>query len=405
MTLKSRLSALQQQAGTRPTPAPPVAPPAASSLRQRLAHLRPERVQGRTAPTVGRMSVEELARAVNGEFVAEGLIKIDEEVPLNSNLGRVELSGLRNISLLPGEQQGMPSVYIDTETTGLAGGSGTLAFLVGVAMVQKDSIWLTQFLITSFAAEPALLSEVEKLLTATHRLVSYNGKSYDLPLLVTRFRLQGLRPAFAEREHLDLLHPMRRLFARRWADCRLQTVEKNLLGYHRTDDLPGAEAPEAWFAFLRTGYGDKLVKVVVHNRQDILSLAVAHAALAQAISEPAQYPFDLHGLSRWLAETNEPQAIAVLQSTRGRLCDDSKRLLGQLFRRAENWNEAVPLWEELASQGCVESIERLAKFHEHVSKDLTRAWQYCERLPGANSDIRRRNRLREKLAKQSGTLM
>lgn len=397
MTLKSRLSQLQSQAGARPVAAPPVVPPAATSLRERLAHLRPERVQGRPVAAFARMSAGDLARAVNGEFVADGLIKIEEFVPLAGRIGRCELSALTDIPLLPGETEQQPGLYIDTETTGLAGGSGTLAFLVGVAIVRDESIQLIQFLITSFAAEAALLAEVEKVLPATHRLVSYNGKSYDLPLLITRFRMQGLSPAFAGRAHLDLLHPVRRLFAKRWDDCRLQTVEKNLLGFHRVDDLPGAEAPEAWFAFLRAGYGDKLVRVVEHNRQDILSLAAAHATLAQAIADPRCHKADLYGLARWLSEVNEQQALALLRSERDGLCDDSKRLLAQLLRRSENWGEALPIWEELAHQGCVESTERLAKYHEHVSKDIEAALHFCEQLPGSRADIHRRNRLRVKL--------
>jgi hypothetical protein len=374
MTLKSRLSQLQSQAGARPVAAPPVVPPAATSLRERLAHLRPERVHGFPVTTFGRMSTEDLAHALNGAFVAEGLIRIEESVPLSGRIGKVELRGLNAIPLLPGETQSMPGIYIDTETTGLAGGSGTLAFLVGVAVIHDESVQLTQFLITRFAAEAALLCEVEKLLPATHRLVSYNGKSYDLPLLTTRFRMQGLSPAFAGREHLDLLHPVRRLFGKRWDDCRLQTLEKNLLGFRRVDDLPGAEAPEAWFAFLRAGYGEKLIKVVEHNRQDILSLAAAHATLAQAIADPRGHKADLYGLG-----------------------DDGKRLLAHLLRREENWTEAVPIWEGLAEKGCIDSLERLAKYHEHVSKDLAAALHYCERLPGSLADIHRRNRLHKKL--------
>ena len=395
MTLKSRLSQLQSQAGSRPAGPPPVAPPE-STLRQRLAHLRPERVQGRPALSFGRMSAEELARAVNGAFVAKGLIKIEEEVPLNGRIGGVELSGLNDVPLLPGETEKQPGVYLDTETTGLAGGSGTLAFLVGVAIIGNESIRLTQFLITSFAAEHALLSEVEKLLPAEHRLVSYNGKSYDLPLLITRFRMQGLRPAFAGHEHLDLLHPIRRLFGKRWADCRLTTVEKNLLGFHRVDDLPGAEAPEAWFAFLRAGFGDKLVKVVEHNRQDILSLAAAHAALAHSIANPARHKLDIYALARWLSEVDEADALSLLRGETNGLCDDGLRLLAHLHRREENWTEAVPIWEALADKGCLESVERLAKYHEHVSKDIDTALHYCERLPGSPADIHRRNRLHQK---------
>jgi len=342
------------------------------------------------------MSAEELARAVSGKFVAEGLIKIEESVPLSGRIGSCALSGVTSIGLLPGETRGLPGIYIDTETTGLAGGSGTLAFLVGIAIIGERTIDLTQFLITSFAAEASLLAELEKRLPAEHRLVSYNGKSYDLPLLITRFRMQGLRPVLTEYEHLDLLHPVRRLFAKRWDDCRLQTVEKNLLGFHRVDDLPGAEAPEAWFAFLRAGYGDKLVKVVEHNRQDILSLAAAHATLGQAITEPHLHCVDSYGLARWLSEVNERDALALLQDERESLCDDGRRLMAQLLRREENWGEALPIWEGLADKGCVESLERLAKYHEHVSKDLEAALHYCERLPGSAADIHRRTRLQKK---------
>lgn len=395
MTLKSRLSQLQTQAGARPAGPPPVAPPE-SALRQHLAHLRPERIQGGPAPTFGRMSTEDLARAVNGEFVVDGLIRIEEEVPLSGRLGRVELNELRDIPLLPGEQQGMPGVYIDTETTGLAGGSGTLAFLVGVSIIHADTIRLTQFLITGFAAEAALLSEVEKLLPETHRLISYNGKSFDLPLLITRFRMQGLSPSFAEREHLDLLHPVRRLFGKRWADCRLTTVEKTLLGFHRVDDLPGAEAPEAWFTYVRAGCGEKLVKVVEHNRQDILSLTAVHAALAAATADPVRHRIDIYGLARWLSEVNESDALALLRSARNSLSDDGQLLLARLLRRNGHWDEALPIWEELADKGCIESLERLAKYHEHVSKDIEAALSYCERLPGSYADIHRGNRLRKK---------
>ena len=403
MTLKSRLSALQQQAGTRIATAPQAEPRATNSIHRRLAHLRPERLYGLPVPSFDKMSAEELARAVNGDFVAEGLIKIEHEVPLSGRIGNIELSELKEIPLLPGETKPIPGIYIDTETTGLAGGSGTLAFLIGVAVIHEESIRLTQLLITSFAAEPALLAEVEKLLPPGHRLVSYNGKSYDLPLLLTRFRMRGLTPSFAERNHLDLLHPVRRLFAKRWEDCRLATVEKNLLGFHRTDDLPGAEAPEAWFTFLRAGYGKKLVKVVEHNRQDILSLAAAHAMLAQAVADPVSHNPDHYGLARWLSEVNEQNAVALLRSAMETLCDDSRRLLAHLLRRDGNWDEAVPIWEGLAQQGCVDSIERLAKYHEHVSKDLETAWRYSERLPGSRADNHRRNRLREKLTKNKPT--
>jgi hypothetical protein len=344
------------------------------------------------------MSEAELAVAIEGELIAEGLIRIERSISLTETIGNTSLTGLRTPPLLPGESQGLPAVYIDTETTGLSGGSGTLAFLVGFAHVTGKEIRLTQLLITRFSAEPELLSSLTQLLPSDHRLVSYNGKSYDLPLLISRFRMQGLRPEFAKYDHLDLLHPVRRLFARCWDDCRLATVERNLLAFTRTDDLPGAEAPEAWFSYLRAGHGEKLIKVIEHNRQDILSLAGIHIAVVDATVNPIRHGVDIYGLSRWFADVNEEQAIALLSSNIENLCGDGKRLLAHLSRRAERWEDALPLWEELANMGCVESLERLAKYHEHISKNLEAALTYSGRLPGSATDRHRYNRILEKLS-------
>jgi hypothetical protein len=259
---------------------------------------------------------------------------------------------------------------------------------------------VTQFLITSFAAESVLLRNLNSLVSPQQRLVSYNGKSYDLPLLATRYRMQGVKHSLEEMEHLDLLHPVRRLYSRRWENCRLTTVERHMLGFHRKDDLPGAEAPEAWFSWLQRGDGERLIKVVEHNRQDLLSLAMIHHATAQAIQQPAQWGVDMHGLARWLMEVSEPDALSLLRIHRKILCNDGKRLLGYLLRRVENWSEAVPLWEELAINGCFESIERLAKYHEHISKDLHTALRYCDRLPGSIQDRHRRERIKTKARNQ-----
>jgi hypothetical protein len=327
------------------------------------------------------------------------VILIRERVPLAGTLGAVALSTLRDTPCLPGETgSNRRHVYLDTETTGLSGGSGTLAFLLGVAVVDGDAIEVTQWLITRFAAEAVALSAFAETLTDADRLVSYNGKSYDLPLLLSRFRMQGLQPAFETLAHLDLLHPVRRLFGKRWNDCRLLSVEEQLLGFRRVDDLPGSEAPAAWFRYLREGQAEALIKVVEHNRQDILSLAVAHSVLAQATAQPQAFDVDLHALARWLCESdNEDQARTLLQENTTSLCADGKRLLARLLRRAGHWPQAVAIWETLAASGCLESIERLAKYHEHISKDLGAAQRCCDRLPPTPDIQHRRQRINRKL--------
>ena len=291
------------------------------------------------------------------------------------------------------------SVVLDTETTGLSGGSGTLAFLVGIAVVDGEAIELKQFLLTRFAAEAALLKAFARTLSVDDRLISYNGKSYDLPLLITRFRMQAMAQPFGGLPHLDLLHPVRRLFSTRWADCRLISLEQNLLGFRRVDDLPGSEAPAAWFSYMRCGHAAALRKVVEHNRQDILSLAVAHSALARAVAAPRTFNVDLHALARWLAESSEDQARTLLESHQSVLCDPGRRLLAKLLRRAGHWPQAVAVWESLAARGCSYSMQRLAKYHEHISKDLAAARRCCEHLPHAAVHEQRRRRIEAKLHK------
>jgi uncharacterized protein YprB with RNaseH-like and TPR domain len=398
MNLRSRLSRLQAQAGGGLTAAPPH--PAAAPLSDRLAQLHPERVHATTPRGPGALSVAALADALAGEQIAEGVIRIHRRIPLTGRLGTVELASLERDPRLPGEtgNDNARHVYIDTETTGLSGGSGTLAFLVGVAEVDDGAIELTQFLLTRFAAETALLAAFAQTLSTRDRLVSYNGKSYDLPLLLTRFRMQSLTPPFDALPHLDLLHPVRRLFGRHWDDCRLTSLERHLLGFSRVDDLPGSEAPMAWFDYVRAGQGGRLVRVVDHNRQDIVSLAVAHAVLAQAVEAPRRFGMDLPALARWLAEHDETAARELLEAQADGLCPEGRRLLGHYCRRAGDWPRAVAIWESLAATGCADSLERLAKYHEHISKNLAAARRCCERLPPDPVHEHRRRRLDRKLA-------
>ena len=413
MNLKSRLSQLQTQAGTGVGSAAPK--PSMSDLRARIAQLEKRRRPPVGAPAFGAMGLGNdggrgdrgrgaaptggLIKAVDGEEIAEGVIRIRKRFPLGGELGAVTLNGLRNTPCLPGETDNAHrNVYIDTETTGLSGGSGTLAFLVGIAVVEADAIELTQFLMTGFSAEAASLSAFADCLTPDDQLVSYNGKSYDLPLLITRFRMQAMQHPFDGLPHLDLLHPVRRLFGKRWNDCRLITVEENLLGFHRIDDLPGSEAPEAWFSYIRNGHDTKLIKVVEHNQQDIVSLAVAHSVLTKAIEQPQAFNVDLHALARWLSEYNENGARVLLELYADTLCDEGKRLLGHLSRRAGNWQQAITIWETLAARGCIDSLERLAKYHEHVSRDLPAARRCCALLPGDATHEHRRRRIDTKIA-------
>jgi uncharacterized protein len=401
MKLKSKLSRLQAQTGKHQTTQQPDS--AGSYLQRRLERIRIDRITAVSPQTQAKTSEEMLAQRLKGYLIGDGVIQIQQRIPLSGRLGRHALSLLGNPLQLPGEgrEAHLRQVYIDTETTGLSGGSGTLAFLIGLAVVEQDALVVTQYLITCFAGEAVMLKAFAGALTADDRLVSYNGKSFDLPLMITRYRMQDQAHPFDGLPHLDLLHPVRRLFNKRWPDCRLMTLEKALLGFQRQHDLPGSEAPAAWSDYLRQGRAEQLIRVVEHNRQDILSLALAHGVVVQAIETPETHGVDIVALAQWWSKINGTEAYALLKATPQPLSDRGKRLLAHLARRAEDWSLAVGLWETLAKQGCRDSAEQLAKYHEYVSRDLAVARRYCEQLKPGTDQARRLQRIEEKQYRQT----
>jgi len=230
-----------------------------------------------------------LAREVGGRVAAPGLIRIDKTIDLagyRRTDEKVAVSMTSAGGLAADRVEPRRLLYLDTETTGLAGGSGTLVFLLGLARRQGDRLWLCQYLLTRFAGERAMLRQAAADIRADDVLVSYNGKCFDLPLLDTRFRLAGVSNPLPELPHLDLLHPVRRAFGRVWPNCRLLTLEQRLLKFRRQDDLPGSEAPAAWLGWLRHGERGRLVRVCDHNRWDILTLARLQPLLQPAGPPP-----------------------------------------------------------------------------------------------------------------------
>ena len=179
-------------------------------------------------------------------------------------------------------------LFFDTETTGLAGGTGTRAFMIGASDVVGDVLRIRQLTIATLAAETAMLRLFATWLAPTTILVSYNGKSYDAPLLKTRYRMMCMPEPISCLEHVDLLYPTRRRYRGVHENCRLATIERRVLGIVREDDLPGSEAPGAWLGYLRGGSASLLRRVTAHNHQDVVTLA--HLALhmhALAVSSEA----------------------------------------------------------------------------------------------------------------------
>jgi hypothetical protein len=372
-------------------------PPLAGRLLRRGRRLTPNR---RKAPDDAQLATD-LGAAV----VRPGLLCRDSHFPLHHHHGDSPLAGLltapAHLPLPPAVTPSPQSlVFFDTETTGLSGGVGTLVFMIGLARLDGEQLLVRQLMLTTLAAETAMLELAGTWCDATTTGVSYNGLSFDLPLLAARCRLSGVEDRFSAAAQIDLLHPVRRAFAESWGSCRLAVVEQRLLRFRRDDDLPGSEAPAAWLALLQRGDASRLGAVLRHNRDDLLSLAALLPTLDQVYRDPARYDANLSAIARhWAAGGQERRARELLQAQVGRLDRRGRRQLAYLYRRNGQWPEACALWEPLAAADDAVALEALAKYHEHQCKDFATALDYALRLPPSPQRKRRCTRLSGRLAR------
>jgi hypothetical protein len=255
-----------------------------------------------------------LAEAIDAEVVctSEGVVVRAEAPSRAVPVDRVRLA------TLPGQPPAdVPLVCLDTETTGLATAAGTVAFLIGLGWWEQDRFRQVQLLLPEHGEERALLSALAAAIPPDAWLVTYNGRGFDWPLLVARYRLAG-RAAPAHAGHLDLLPIVRRIFRHRMPNARLRTAESELLGLHRHGDVDGGEIPGRYFGFLRGGPAENLVAVVRHNDQDVRSLArlLGHieGAFGDAASRTVAPVGDLGGLARaFVRERRLGEALACLE--------------------------------------------------------------------------------------------
>jgi uncharacterized protein YprB with RNaseH-like and TPR domain len=321
-------------------------------------------------------------------------------------------------------------VFIDLETTGLSGGAGTVAFLVGCGFYDLGAFQVRQFLLTSYAAERALLTAVAELFDDADLIVSYNGKTFDLPVMETRWLFHRMEMPLEGVPHFDALHAARRLWKRRTEDpteggCRLSTLERTLFDVRRVGDVPGFEIPSRFFQFMRTGDPRPLEPVLEHNRLDLVSLAAVTARALRLVEDGADGCPD------------EPQALAVGRIyeraglfDRAEACyrrsstaesvevrGESLYRLGLRCRRERRFSEAAALWRELvvlteprsvrrnATAAALRqfAVEALAIHHEHRGRDLAAARELAlfalEEREQEGGDPRRADGHRHRLAR------
>ena len=290
-----------------------------------------------------------------------------------------------------------PFAFFDLETTGLSGGAGTLAFLVGCGSFQDGGGFETkQFLLTTHADERSLLERVHAELASAGAIVSFNGKSFDAPLLESRFAYHRLARTLTRQPHLDALHPARQFWSSSSADCSLVALERRLLGVTRIGDVDGFEVPARYFQFLRSGDARPLEAVLEHNRLDLLTLAALTARLlylARVGPDAARTAREAIALGRVYTRADD-RARARDAFTRGvelaaaddpSAIVDALRGLALLLRRAREYADAAACWRRLIDlRACPpaiarEAAEALAIHHEHRVRDLDAAKRFALR--------------------------
>ncbi len=401
-SLRERLHRLRPDAVVPATPANAES----NSLAERLRRLDPSR---RRAASPRAPDEQALADQLGAMIVAPGVLLLERSQPLNRRHGRFRLADCAIAMpklFADASTDPVTWAFIDTETSGLAGGTGTWAFTCGLGRIDGDRLLLRQWLLTRLDSEPRMLALLADALSDVELLISFNGKSFDLPLLQTRLRLarpemdagRDAASRLAATAHLDLLHPLRRAFASRWPDCRLASAEQRLLGFQRDDDLPGAEAPAAWLDWLRRGDGARLGAVLRHNRLDLVSLLALVPALVAVEHDPLANGADLGALARHRMRRGDAcGARALLQAAQPLLMPTERLLLASLCRRAGDWAQALAQWERLAAEHEPTALEALAKYHEHRGGDLRQALALVQRLPSGPARERRELRLCRKL--------
>lgn len=272
------------------------------------------------------------------------------------------------------------ALYIDTETTGLSRGAGTVAFLIGVAYWQGGRLVSELLFVPDYGQERPVLERLRELAEQHSAYISFNGKAFDMPLLRTRYVMAGLRP-LPELPHLDLLPVARRVHRRANGTrrgVRLQELERDCLGLVREGDIPGSEVSAVYNHFVRTGDADGLRAVVDHNEQDVLSMVALVALYGEPLSESRLVPADLSGVARIMGKAGRGEEAMQLadRAVRARSNADTLRARAELAKARRLRDVALADFEKVHDEASDARVRlELAKLYEHHKKDIARALQ------------------------------
>jgi len=371
-------------------------------LRQRIAPIDRKYADGAalppSAPARPRAAGGFIEELIRGEVVATPhgshfeTEKLWERHRLHGSAEISALSGLPPDLLAQISAGSVPNAevskwaFLDTETTGLAGGTGTYAFLVGVGSIEPEGFRLRQFFMRDYADERSMLERLSGHLARFDVLITYNGKAYDQPLLETRYRMSRARHPFDRMAHLDLLFGARRLWKLRLESCRLVDLENRILGVEREGDVPGEMIPYVYFDYLRRKEATRLVPVFHHNAIDILSLACLTAIVPFAFRSPedatVRHGADLIGVARWLLQAERREEAlrlfhrAVEMGLSDALLFPALWEIAAIQKRLGRVDAALGVLADLAASRNpyrARALEELAKHYEHRERNYAMA--------------------------------
>ena len=282
-------------------------------------------------------------------------------------------------------------LFIDTETTGLSGGTGTFPFLIGLGWFENRSFVTCQLFSRDFSEEPAMLDYLKKIASDRQFLVSFNGKAYDLNLLTTRYILNRFQDVFSGMPHIDLLHPSRRIYSQRLENSKLATLEANVLGVKRENDIPGQEIPQRYFDWLRRRDGQLIEDIFRHNRIDIVSMASLLKHLTDVVEGGPDTAYAHHAdllsvaklhYDRGDLETAGRLFEPLLDSDQPGIAQNARRSLSLIHKKRNQWDDAASIWRKMLADDHYDvfaAIE-MAKWHEHHAREFGPAVEIVRRI-------------------------
>jgi len=275
-------------------------------------------------------------------------------------------------------------LFLDTETTGLAGGTGTYAFLVGLGWWEDDGFVVEQYFMRNHGEEPSLLLEVLDRLNQRRVLVTFNGKSFDWPLLQTRYQMARIRPLPELLAHLDLLHPARQIWRLSLKSVALTELERHVLRFRRDHDIPSATIPQRYFDFLRGGPPEEIAEVFHHNQLDLCGLAFLALRIRDILENPENGACggrELFGVSRMMQRRGESASAeriyqrALAEGLPETAEKVARRELALIAKRGRNFELSNAHWEKLLGDSAygMKAYEQLAMYYEHEASDFQKA--------------------------------